>query len=249
MGPRGQTHTQGTVWTDGLDAQPENQIMTIQTTHTSAFPPPPIRVMGLDPSLTCTGWGVLEQFPSRPQGLAIAHGMIEPPGPDTDELAARLFYLSIAVQALIKDYQPTHIAMERPEDKPRPQIARTFKRSTLTLPLYGAAVGVVLAAAFGAVDCDHIVTPAPSDWLGPDIPRPNKKDGGEHEDVHKTRRARYAESVWGLKHQSLGPTSKAGNVADALLIARWALYRATGGQRAGVQSIHSTWGVTRGARR
>ncbi|MCC6295419.1 MAG: crossover junction endodeoxyribonuclease RuvC [Pseudomonadales bacterium] len=196
----------------------------IQRTHSA--PPPPVRVLGLDPSLTCTGWGVIESFPTRPQGLCIAHGFIDPPGAVPDGLVERLLYLSTAVRAVIAKHGPTHIALEKPEDKPRPAIARTFKRSTLTLPLYGVAVGVVIAAAMEAIDRDRILTPAPSDWLSDDIPRPNRKDGGDDPDFHKERRARYAESIWKLKRNALGVKSKAGNVADALFIARHTLYRA-----------------------
>lgn len=199
-----------------------------------------LRVLGLDPSLTCTGWAVLESLPTRPQGIAVAHGYITPPGADQpmhERIAALLAELDNVFAAHLQDQTASraglYCAIEIPENKARPAGKRGFaSRSIVTLPNLGIPVGACIGFALGRFVPDNVRTVAPSDWLSRDIPRvggvgdeeqSSGKDAGS--DPHKTMRVHYAESVWSLKHGSLGPPSKAGNVADALFIARHALYR------------------------
>lgn len=211
--------------------------MTTTTIKLKPAPPQPIRVLGIDPSLTCTGWALLEQFPTRPQGLAIAHGIIEPAGADKP-MHERIRELAcLLTQAIVCNPTASHCTIEIPENKPRPAGKRGFaKRSVITLPNLGIPVGACIALACTHFDAPNIRTVAPSDWLTSDIPRVGGggDDDDEHStgkdagsDPHKTYRVRYAERVWNLKRDSLGPVSKAGNVADALFIARHGLYRAT----------------------
>ncbi len=89
-------------------------------------------ILGLDPSLSCTGWGVIRSEGSR---LAhIAHGQIA-----TDPkaaMAARLDHLYTAVSAVIAAHAPDRAAIEE-------VFLNTNPQSTLKL---AQARGVVLAA-------------------------------------------------------------------------------------------------------
>ena len=90
-------------------------------------------VLGLDPGLGTTGWGVI-----RAEGNRLAHignGRLKT---ETGEpLAARLSHLSAMLDALIADHAPTAAAVEEVFVNKNPQ-------STLKL---AQARGVVLAAA------------------------------------------------------------------------------------------------------
>lgn len=208
----------------------------IELTHTRP-PSGPIRVLGIDPSLTCTGWALLESFPTRPQGLAIAHGYIIPFGADRP-MHERIGHLAEVLHAeifkhFVGDAPLAYCAIEIPENKPRPVAKRGFSsRSVLSLPNLGIPVGACITTALAHFGRDKTRTVAPSDWLTGDIPRVGGSDEEEASagkdagsDPHKVYRVRYAESVWSLKRDSLGPVSRAGNVADALFIARHTLYR------------------------
>ncbi|MEO8811630.1 MAG: crossover junction endodeoxyribonuclease RuvC [Caulobacteraceae bacterium] len=67
-----------------------------------------IRILGLDPGLRRTGWGVVAVEGSRLRH--IAHGVIAPP--DTLALAARLLILFDAVSAVIALHAPDEAAIE-----------------------------------------------------------------------------------------------------------------------------------------
>ena len=90
-------------------------------------------ILGLDPSLSCTGWGIVRAEGSR---LAhVAHGQIA-----TDAkapMAERLHHLHDAIVAVIGSYAPDRAAVEEVFVNKNPQ-------STLKL---GQARGVVLMCA------------------------------------------------------------------------------------------------------
>jgi crossover junction endodeoxyribonuclease RuvC len=89
-------------------------------------------ILGLDPSLSCTGWGVIRSDGNRL--LHIAHGQVA-----TDAkaaMAARLDHLHAAISAVIGQYAPDRAAIEEVFLNKNPQ-------STLKL---AQARGAVLAA-------------------------------------------------------------------------------------------------------
>ncbi|MCP9221498.1 crossover junction endodeoxyribonuclease RuvC [Erythrobacter sp. LQ02-29] len=89
-------------------------------------------ILGLDPSLSCTGWGVI-----RAEGSRIAHianGQI--PTPAKAPMAQRLAALQAALGAVIAEYRPDRAAAEEVFVNKNPQ-------STLKL---AQARGAVLAA-------------------------------------------------------------------------------------------------------
>ena len=69
-----------------------------------------IRILGLDPGLRHTGWGVILVQGSRLSH--VAHGVIKPD--DSLALAERLIILFDGVSAVIAEHQPHEAAIEEP---------------------------------------------------------------------------------------------------------------------------------------
>ncbi|MBM3484366.1 MAG: crossover junction endodeoxyribonuclease RuvC [Alphaproteobacteria bacterium] len=88
------------------------------------------RIIGLDPGLRATGWGVIEANGNRLSH--VAHGVVRPT--EGGELAARLVELHDGLLAVIKAHRPSEAAVEE-----------TFvnRNASSTLKL-GVARGVVL---------------------------------------------------------------------------------------------------------
>ena len=89
-------------------------------------------VLGLDPSLTCTGWGVIRVEGSRISHVANGQVATDPAAP----IAARLDHLHSAIAAVIGTHAPDRAAAEEVFANKNPQ-------STLKL---AQARGAVLAA-------------------------------------------------------------------------------------------------------
>ncbi|WP_126173016.1 crossover junction endodeoxyribonuclease RuvC [Altericroceibacterium xinjiangense] len=89
-------------------------------------------ILGLDPSLTCTGWGVVRS--EGPRLSHVANGQIKTDG--KAPLPDRLHHLHDAIFAVIQAYQPDRAAVEEVFVNKNPQ-------STLKL---AHARGAVLAA-------------------------------------------------------------------------------------------------------
>jgi crossover junction endodeoxyribonuclease RuvC len=97
------------------------------------------RILGLDPGLRTTGWGIIES--TGQQLLYVAHGVVH--SRTTDDLGTRVAQLYEGLVAVIARYQPQEAALEE-----------TFvnKNPTSTLKL-GMARGVVLLAPAAAGLC------------------------------------------------------------------------------------------------
>lgn len=67
-----------------------------------------IRIIGLDPGLRCTGWGVVACEGSRL--VHIAHGVIK--SPESGAMANRLLFLFDAICAVIAEQAPHEAAVE-----------------------------------------------------------------------------------------------------------------------------------------
>lgn len=70
--------------------------------------PAPVRILGLDPGLRRTGWGVLTIEGSRLRH--VAHGVIAPA--DTLPFAERLLFLFNGIEAVIAAHAPDEAAVE-----------------------------------------------------------------------------------------------------------------------------------------
>ncbi len=95
-----------------------------------------IRILGLDPGLRRTGWGVVAVDGARL--IHIAHGVIAPP--DTQPLAQRLLFLFDAVTDIIALHGPHEAAVEE-------TFMNTNPASTLKLGHARAAVMIAPAKA------------------------------------------------------------------------------------------------------
>lgn len=67
-----------------------------------------IRILGIDPGLNATGWGVISQDGARLS--LVAHGVIKAPAKDV--MARRLCFIHDAVEALLDEHQPHEAAIE-----------------------------------------------------------------------------------------------------------------------------------------
>lgn len=91
-----------------------------------------MRIIGLDPGLRYTGWGLIESVDNRLHFLASGRIAV----PDKDELNIRLSFLHRELEKVILDTRPDQAAVEETFSNVNP-------RSTLKL---GMARGVVLLA-------------------------------------------------------------------------------------------------------
>ena len=69
----------------------------------------PVRIIGIDPGLRRTGWGVIETEGNRL--VFIGCGSVEPP--DTLPLANRLLAIHAGLAAVLGDYKPAEAAVEQ----------------------------------------------------------------------------------------------------------------------------------------
>ena len=90
-----------------------------------------IRILGVDPGLRHTGWGVIAM--DGPRLIWIAHGVIKP---DTDaDMADRLAELCVQLRAVVEQHEPNEAAVEE-------TFVNINPRSTLLL---GQARGAAMA--------------------------------------------------------------------------------------------------------
>jgi crossover junction endodeoxyribonuclease RuvC len=95
-----------------------------------------IRILGVDPGLRHTGWGVIAM--DGPRLTWIAHGVIKP---DTDaDMADRLAELCVQLRAVVELHAPNEAAIEE-------TFVNVNPRSTLLL---GQARGAAMATLAGA---------------------------------------------------------------------------------------------------
>ncbi len=67
-----------------------------------------IRILGIDPGLNATGWGVITQDGTRLS--LVAHGVIK--APSKDAMARRLCFIHDAIDALLGEHCPDEAAIE-----------------------------------------------------------------------------------------------------------------------------------------
>ena len=94
-----------------------------------------VRILGLDPGLNHTGWGIIDTTGAK--SIWVASGVFDIPKGETAETAARLAHIAREIEAVIKTHLPTVAACERVFVNVNPQ-------STLLL---GHARGAAICAA------------------------------------------------------------------------------------------------------
>ena len=119
-------------------------------------------VLGIDPGLSRCGYGVLQQDKSKSKSIkAVAAGVIRT-SPKTD-LAIRLAELQEEIRALIDEYKPDEVAIERV----------LFQVNVSSAMATGQAAGVAMAAAASSGCTVNLYSPnevklAVAGWGGAD---------------------------------------------------------------------------------
>lgn len=181
----------------------------------------PRRILAIDPSIDETGAALLSTGGDPHRGDLMGIWRVKPEG---DTIPERLVSLKAQVMVLVMDQNPDVLVLEMPADQARGRGGQGFtQRSVMTLPTYGAAVGILVGCLsdwryLPNSGARTVLYPSSSDWTGRDVP-------SSRDDKYKERRVRYVEHLYRKERGSLGPKTAAGNIADAVLIARWGLWR------------------------
>ena len=95
------------------------------------------RILGIDPGLNATGWGLLEIAPDGTAGLR--WGTIRPPD---GSLAERLNTINWRVKQLIEQHDPDALAIERPFNHKNVKTAVLLGQAVAAAMIAAAATGV-----------------------------------------------------------------------------------------------------------
>ena len=177
-----------------------------------------MRVLAFDPSINTTGLGVVER-----RGDRLVEGALIRTG--DGDLETRATELRRDALENLHHFSPDLVVVELPAATGRHTAGQGFgARSALYLPNYGIAVGMVLSAALEYLSrnqarpaglsptASRLITRAADAWT--------KGLPGTKNDEHKTARVRLVEQLYVLNPGALGAETVAGNVADAILLAR-----------------------------
>lgn len=169
-------------------------------------------ILSIDPSMTCTGWALFQPTDEK----IVAHGYVCPP--KDAELFVACDLLVSNVWARVLEHTTAadiaHVIIETPQTVMFNGRATKAKRNITNLPTYGVVVGAFYGRFSGMpVFEGKVEGVSVTDWAM----RFPIREG----DKHKEGRTKLVELLFSLNRGALGPMSYAGNVADALLMARW----------------------------
>lgn len=185
--------------------------------------------LGIDPSLSCTGWAVVSRTDER---LTLLAGGVVKSEDTSLALWERCRKVCTELEASAGNWRKdlAIIAVEMPQTK----MFRGGKRSAATLPSYGVVVGAVAAMletwrhGFN-LDLHDIplLTPSATEWaMG--MPTQSKKERGAGA-RGKPGRIRQAEILFGaIQLEKTTAIESIEAVADAALLARWAILQEKG---------------------
>jgi crossover junction endodeoxyribonuclease RuvC len=100
-----------------------------------------IRILGLDPGLRLTGWGVISVQGSRLSH--VAHGVIRPD--ETQPLAERLIFLFDAVAQVIVEHRPDEAAIEETFVNNNPSSTLKLGHARAAAMIAPAKAGLIVA--------------------------------------------------------------------------------------------------------
>ena len=177
-----------------------------------------MKFLAFDPSISCTGWALLEAHNDTLDGEFRAGGYIIPDSREAP-LVERILDLAKAIGERARVTEADCIIIETPAATGRNKAAQSFKGTAITIPVYGAAVGACIVAAAGGHRGIKMRGVPSDEWTKHRVP-------STRSDADKSARVEYVRDLY--KVGDLGPKSYAGNVADAVLIARWAIWKDRG---------------------
>ena len=100
-------------------------------------------ILGVDPGLSATGWGLLDP---QPDGTAqLRWSVIRPPKPGESDLATRLCYIHDQIADVIARYQPAALAIERPFVNRNVRSAVALGQAQAAAMMAAAAAGITVA--------------------------------------------------------------------------------------------------------
>lgn len=177
-------------------------------------------ILALDPSLTSTGFAVVDVFDRDRWGRRLAAwGTVTTESDSTT--SERLVALAQCVASLIAEYRPVHVAIEFPAVRGLPPQAQGFAGTPLTITQYAMAVGVAfLQCNMPWTDPDTRLVVSPPRVRSYPVDEWSKGRGipGTRKDPYKEKRTQYAALVWGMDPEQFGPKSRAKDIADAALL-------------------------------
>jgi len=169
-------------------------------------------VLALDPGIGCTGYAFVQA--AHPEPRLLEAGTIRPEGDGW----ARCASIARQIQELLRHGRGGHkaeaVVIETPFARPRG--GPKAQRSTMTLPMYGGAVGAAIVAADVMGYTPDLV---PVDTWAVGI------RGKTAADPYKSKRVQMASYAFNVPADQFGPKTHAGDVADAALLGRWWLSR------------------------
>lgn len=171
-----------------------------------------MKVVAFDPSMRVTGAACVSEGGARLVDTVLI--MV----PDKGDAMDRCSSLFADAASYLADMDPDVIVVETPAEKGRHPDAWGYSgRSALSMPVYGMAVGVVMAAAIAHTKARtgraiRLLNRPADSWT--------KGMPGTKADKNKTARVRLACTLFGLAPDALGAETNAGNAADAILLAR-----------------------------
>lgn len=184
-----------------------------------------MKLIAFDPSMTCVGWAVMSREPGAPDtGELVAAGTIRTDALEASETIARIQLIGREAKALVDDEEPSIVAIELPSTFV-PSQGRGMQRRGQ--PNYGMAVGAVIDAAsvpFNFKQRRPVTPPRVIGWP-PDVWTRSLPTGVRttRDDKYKTARVEHAARMFNRRPEDFGPKTRAGDVADAVLIGRYAM--------------------------
>jgi len=191
-------------------------------------------LMAFDPSMSCTGVAVIRdgervnapKFDNYRESGTLIQAMTIIPEGENNDYPTRITSLFMQARALLDEFEPSVVVVELPS-RHAPSQARGMQR--VGQPIYGSAVGAVIAAAACPVNLDTArkITPPRLLAYPPDVWTRSLPPGARNtrEDKYKEGRVRLAASIYLRRPEEFGAKSKAGDVADAVLLADYGLRR------------------------
>lgn len=170
-----------------------------------------MRVLAFDPSIALTGVGCVSN-----RGDQLVSRALIRTGDGDHQARAEELWADVGVE--LAELNPDIVVVETPSITGRGRRHWGYEgRSVLSAPVYGLAVGIVLGQAFlyrkANPNREIKVITRPADAWTKGLP-------GTADDEHKQGRVRLVEELFRLEAGALGAKTAAGNVADAILLAR-----------------------------
>jgi len=168
--------------------------------------------LGVDPSLSCTAWAIVKED----VGLRViaAGKIVVEPEKDVWKRVNRI------CQRLYADVMTN--ANECPADIAAVEMPMTAmfrrgeqQRSATTLPGYGVCVGAVAMMVRSWMPANAFLAPSATDWAR-GLPKADERKGG---------RIRQVGYLFNYDVDTQHGRTHAGDIADAILLGRWALDR------------------------